>query len=215
MIQRKFVINLERCGERMNNYDDSHTRWLATDYKDLMGEISRPLIEKMISYHSIRHTPQHFAKCGCWKSHTLLWRYIVTNKLNGTLILEDDAKLVGDLPEELPQDGITYLGGFFHNKKMTDNNKFVHTSVNGINELNKDKMRILSTMSYYIPTWEIAKKMLEDVDKPRIRAIDVMMYGIDVPTYYQFPASYIENAECESTSRKVKNKHPNRLYLMK
>ena len=215
MIQRKFVINLERCGERMNNYDDSHTRWLATDYKDLMGEISRPLIEKMISYHSIRHTPQHFAKCGCWKSHTLLWRYIVTNKLNGTLILEDDAKLVGDLPEELPQDGITYLGGFFHNKKMTDNNKFVHTSVNGINELNKDKMRILSTMSYYIPTWEIAKKMLEDVDKPRIRAIDVMMYGIDVPTYYQFPASYIENAECESTIRKVKNKHPNRLYQMK
>ena len=211
MIQRKFVINLERCSERMNNYDDSHTRWIASDYIDLKGN---PLIDKMISYHSIRNTTQHLAKCGCWKSHTLLWRYIIDNKLNGTLILEDDAKLVNDLPEELPQDGITYLGGFFHNKKMTDNKKFVHTSVNGINELNKDKMRILMTMSYYIPTWEIAKKMLQDVDKPRIRAIDVMMYGIDVPTYYQFPASYIES-NLESMIRKDKKKHSNELYQWK
>ncbi len=211
MIQRKFVINLERCGERMNNYDDSHTRWLATDYVDLKGS---PLIEKMISYHSIRNTPQHLAKCGCWRSHTLLWRYIIDNRLNGTLILEDDACRVGDLPLELPQDGITYLGGFFHNKKMTNNKKFVHISVNGINKLDKDKMRILMTMAYYIPTWEIAKKMLESVDKPRIRAIDVMMYGIDIPTYYQFPAPYIE-ADLESTIRKDKRKHSNELYQWK
>ena len=211
MIQRKFVINLERCSDRMNNYDDSHTRWIASDYIDLKGS---SLVEKMISYHSIRNTPQHLAKCGCWKSHTLLWRYIIDNKLNGTVILEDDAKLVNDLPLELPQDGITYLGGFFHNKKMTNNTKFEHISVNGINELNKDKMRILMTMAYYIPTWEIAKKMLESVEKPRIRAIDVMMYGIDVPTYYQFPASYIES-NLESMIRKDKKKHSNELYQWK
>ena len=84
MIQRKFVINLERCSDRMDNYDDSHTRWLATDYGDLQGS---PFIDKMISYHSIRNTPQHLAKTACWRSHTLLWKYIITNKLNGTLIL--------------------------------------------------------------------------------------------------------------------------------
>ena len=31
----KFVINLERCLERMDYFDDSYTRWIATDYKDL------------------------------------------------------------------------------------------------------------------------------------------------------------------------------------
>tara|TARA_R110002072_G_scaffold134593_1_gene275475 strand:+ start:282 stop:869 length:588 start_codon:yes stop_codon:yes gene_type:complete len=195
----------------MENFDDSHTRWLATDYVDLKGS---PLIDKMISYHSIRNTPQHLAKCGCWKSHTLLWKYIITNKLNGTLILEDDACRVGYLPLELPQDGITYLGGFFHNKKMTDNTKFHHISVKGINKLDKDKLRILMTMAYYIPTWQIAKKMLESVEKPRIRAIDVMLYDIDIPTYYQFPAPYIE-ADLESTIRKDKRKHSNELYQWK
>ena len=211
MIDRKFVINLERCSDRMNNYDDSHTRWIATDYVDLKGSA---LIKKMISYHTIRDTPQHLAKCGCYRSHTLLWRYIIDNKLNGTMILEDDACRVGDLPEELPQDGITYLGGFFYQKQMSNNKKIQHISVNGINKLDKDKMRILMTMAYYIPTWEIAKKMLEDVDKPRIRAIDVMMYGIDIPTYYQFPAPYIE-ADLESNIRKDKRKHSNELYQWK
>jgi len=209
MIERKYVINLDRCLDRMESFDDSYTRWSATDYQDLPH--NHPIFNKMISYHSIRNTNQHNAKCGCFLSHTNIWRYIVTNKLNNTLIVEDDAELVNDLPPSLPTDSFTYLGGFFHNKKMTDNTKINIESKEGVNLLDKDKYRILMTLAYFIPTWEVCKKMLEAVDKDRIRAIDVMMYNIDLPIYYQYPANYIEK-DIPSTIRKGKVKHSNQFY---
>ena len=212
MIERKFVINLDRCLDRMESFDDSYTRWSATDYKDL-GD-NHPIFDKMILYHSIRNTNQHKAKCGCYLSHTNIWRYIILNKLNNTLIVEDDAEQVMPLINDLPRDSFTYLGGFFHNKKMTDNTKINIINKEGINLLDKDKYRILMTLAYYIPTWEIAEKMLEGVRggrRERIRAIDVMMYNIDLPIYYQYPANYIEK-DIPSTIRKGKVKHSNQFY---
>ena len=35
MIERKYVVNLDRCRDRMESFDDSYTRWSATDYRDL------------------------------------------------------------------------------------------------------------------------------------------------------------------------------------
>jgi len=94
---------------------------------------------------------------------------------------------------------------------MTDNSKINIESKEGINILNKDKYRLLMTLAYFIPTWEIAKVMLESVDKPRIRAIDIMMYNVDLPIYYQYPASYIEK-DIPSTIRDKKRKHSNEFY---
>jgi len=210
MIERKYVVNLDRCLDRMESFDDSYTRWSATDYRDLQDK--HPIFDRMISYHSIRNTNQHKAKCGCYLSHTNIWRYIVTNKLNNTLIVEDDAELVNDYADlQLPTDSFTYLGGFFHNKKMTDNTKINIESKEGINLLDKDKYRILMTLAYFIPTWEIAEKMLEAVNKDRVRAIDVMMYNIDLPIYYNYPANFIER-DIPSTIRKGKTKHSNQFY---
>jgi len=209
MIERKYVINLDRCKERMDYFDDSFTRWSATDYRDLQH--NHPIFDKMISYYNIKNTNQHKAKCGCFLSHTNIWRYIVLNKLNNTLVVEDDAEQVNPLMNDLPSDSFTYLGGFFHNKKITNGSKINIESKEGINKLDKDQYRILMTLAYFIPSWEIAKKMLEDIDKPRIRAIDIMMYNIDLPIYYQYPANYIEK-DIPSTIRKGKVKHSNEYY---
>ena len=45
----KFVINLERCLERMDYFDDSYKRWVATDYKDLDDDILGELSENLHS----------------------------------------------------------------------------------------------------------------------------------------------------------------------
>ena len=71
MIERKYVVNLDRCLDRMESFDDSYTRWSATDYRDLQDK--HPIFDRMISYHSIRNTNQHKAKCGCFLSHTYLY----------------------------------------------------------------------------------------------------------------------------------------------
>jgi len=208
MIQRKFVINLDKCKERMDYFDDSHTRWSATNYEDVPHHYS----EKMISYYNIS-SKEHLCKTGCFLSHINIWRYICDNRIDGVLILEDDAEEVNDIGDlQLPQHGITYLGGWLHQLKMTDNKPVEHNSKNGINELDKTKMRMLCTLSYYIPKWQHAKQMLDYVTQlKRWRAIDVSIHNIPIENYYVYPAIYIEK-DLQSNIRKTKRKHPNQYY---
>jgi hypothetical protein len=143
----------------------------------------------------------------------MLWQYISDNRIDDVIILEDDAEQVNDIGDlQLPQDGITYLGGWLHQLKMTDNKPVEHNSKDGINELNKTKMRMLCTLSYYIPKWQIAKQMLDYLNQlNRWRAIDVSIHNIPIENYYVFPAIYIER-DLQSNIRKIKKKHPNQYY---
>ena len=90
-----FVINLDTAKDRWEHYkdDERFTRWSATSREEVKEWDSK----KMISFHNI-HPDQHLAKCACLKSHLNILSYIITNKMNDVLILEDDA-LVGDLSE--------------------------------------------------------------------------------------------------------------------
>ena len=113
-----FVINLDDAKDRWEHYkdDDRFTRWSATSREEVKEWDS----EKMISYHNI-HPDQHLAKCACLKSHLNIWSYIITNRMNDVLILEDDALVSDYLPGggKLPQDGLTFFGGYTASKKMT------------------------------------------------------------------------------------------------
>ena len=104
---KKFVINLERCIDRMVYFDKSYTRWIATDYKDL--DDNDEIFKKMISMWNISQN-EHRAKCGCLLSHVNLWKHIADNKLNDILIVEDDALQVNYLPNDLAEDTFLYLG---------------------------------------------------------------------------------------------------------
>ena len=73
----KFFINLDVCCDRLKFFDDSWKRWSATS-RDKVDNLTD---KKMVSYHNVTRD-YHLAKCGCFKSHKLLLRYIVDNKLN-------------------------------------------------------------------------------------------------------------------------------------
>ena len=205
---KTFVINLDKCKDRMANFNNDEIRWSATSYEN----VSEYHANKMISYYNIS-SKEHLCKTGCFLSHINIWKYISDNKIDGVLILEDDAEQVNDIGDlELPQDGITYLGGWLHQLKMTDNKPVQHNSINGINELNKTKMRMLCTLSYYIPKWQIAKQMLDCLNQlKRWRAIDVSIHNIPIENYYIYPSIYIER-DLQSNIRKTKRKHPNQYY---
>jgi GR25 family glycosyltransferase involved in LPS biosynthesis len=208
---KTFVINLDKCKDRMANFNNDEIRWSATSY----DEVSEYYSDKMISYYNIS-SKEHLCKTGCFLSHIMLWQYISDNKIDNVLILEDDAEKVNDISDlQLPQDGITYLGGWLHQLKMTDNTPVQHDSVNGINELDKTKMRMLCTLSYYIPKWQVAKQMLDYLNQlKRWRAIDVSIHNIPIENYYVYPAIYIEK-DLQSNIRKIKKKHPNEYYEFK
>ena len=207
-----FVINLDRATDRWSYFkdDERFIRWSATDYSDLND--NNPIFKDMVSYWNI--SPQeHRAKCGCYLSHTNLWRYIVQNKLNDILIIEDDAELVGEIPDssKLPQDGFTYLGGLTFNKKITQGPKKVELN-EGINQIKDDDYRVLTTLAIYIPNWSVAYKMLQaTTERGRPRAIDTMVYKTETNQYLYYPAPFIER-NIPSQIRKKKPKHSNEFY---
>jgi len=205
---KTFVINLDKCKDRMANFNNDEIRWSATSYEN----VSEYHANKMISYYNIS-SKEHLCKTGCFLSHINIWKYISDNKIDGVLILEDDAEQVNDIGDlELPQDGITYLGGWLHQLKMTDNKPVEHNSKDGINELDKTKMRMLCTLSYYIPKWQVAKQMFDYLYQlNRWRAIDVSIHNIPIENYYIYPSIYIER-DLQSNIRKTKRKHPNQYY---
>ena len=207
-----FVVNLDKAPDRWVHYkdDEKYTRWSATHYDDLCD--NHPIFENMVSMWNIDPN-EHNAKCGCYISHTRLYQYIVTNKINDVLILEDDAYLINDIPDtkDLPQDGFTYLGGLSYNKKLTDGPLKVEFE-NGINKIDHKKYRMLMTVAIYIPHHRYAQKMLDSCTKRgRPRAIDTMILHSHCSQYVSYPASFLERPE-PSQIRKSKTKFSNSHY---
>lgn len=210
-----FVINLDKATGRWENYEDDerYTRWSATHYDDLSHD--HPIFKDMVSMWNINPN-EHKAKCACYLSHTNLWRYIVSNNINDVLILEDDAKLVGKIPDSsmLPQDGFTYLGGLTFNTRLTDGSlslKGVLTE--GINKIDHSKYRMIMCLAIYIPHYSVAFKMLQSAtERGRPRAIDVMLRETRrYNQYLLYPAPFIERPD-KSQIRKNKRKHSNEFY---
>ena len=208
----KFVISL-KDSERL-------PQWQNTEYKHFEAVNGKELspdcesCKKMISYHNIVNTPQHLGKTGCFLSHLKLLKHIADNKLNKVIVVEDDALQVNPLPDSLP-DTFTYLGGFICNKKITSKEKIIVEHKEGINTLD-EKYRMLTTLSYYIPTYQIAGDLYDKLIKlKRWRAIDIVYGNIIENPKYIYPAVYVEEPYESQITNKDKTKHANEFYEFK
>lgn len=202
----KFVINLKRCEDRMKYFDDSWARWEATDYKDIDDD--DPIFERMVSMWNIEPN-QHKAKCACWLSHINLLRHIQDNTLNNVLIVEDDAEQLYDIPDLGSE--FCYCGGFFM-KTMKGGSVEPPSLVEGSINALADAYKLMTTLAYYIPTWEVATQIINQiVQKPRYRAIDVMLQNITCQRNVYSPALFRERP-LESQIRADKKHHATERY---
>ncbi len=218
----KFVINLDSRPDRWQYWEGrkGYLRWRATPREEISPESH--LIEKMISYHNVRHTPQHKGKIACMVSHLNLWRHIITNKMDKVVILEDDA--LGYIREEhmegLMDDGITHLGGFLVAPQITkklDRDAVEKDLVCGLNLVDTSKFKVMTTLAYYIPTWQVAMDMFVAImDKERYRAIDVMIANEDsIKKYFVYPAWFAESTTGGSDIRDGQKKFARSDYTFK
>ena len=209
----KFFVNLLRCPERANNFDETWTRAPAVDYRDLPED--HHMFERMVSMWNL-NPHEHRAKTACWMSHYNILKKISEQRLMRCIVVEDDAQMMNELPapHELGNE-FTYLGGYFSNLKMTKGPlKEPVVSKPGLNELNRGTHRMLMTLAYYIPHYEIATKIISYLDSlPRVRAIDVMAHCFPVPMNYYYPARFVE-APGQSMIRAKKTKHPDTNYML-
>ncbi len=212
-INYHYVINLEKDKDRWQKYKYSTAkRWSATHYEDM--DSNDPMFRKMISYWNVPPN-QHKAKCGCFQSHLSLLKWIVIHKLDNILICEDDALLVGEIPKKFAKDGITYLGGFIMNEKITSKDPIKIDHKIGLNELDKSKYRMLMAMSYFIPNWKLAENIVDLIEsKDRVRAWDIELNNCCEKSYYIYPAPFIEE-DVPSTIREGRKKHSTTEYEWK
>ena len=207
---KTFYINLLNASQRRVKFQETKAfRWNATTREEVPEEFRK----SMISYHNLPEQT-HLGKCACYLSHLSLLKEIVKYKLNNVLILEDDAIQISKLPPvgRLPVDSITYFGGFFGNKKITSKEKIEINSKKGINVLDTSMYRILMTMSYFVPRWEVASSLLLLLNsKKRQRAIDIELGNMLETVYYYYPAIFIEE-DIPSTIRKGRVKHSTKDY---
>ena len=203
----KFFINLNRCPERLNYFNDTWTRWEATDYKDL--DSGDPIFSKMVSMWNIQEN-EHNAKCACWLSHIGLLKHIVENSLNKVIIVEDDAEQVNHLPDDLG-DEFCYLGGFFMQTMKGGAVKpppLVDGSINAL----PTGYKLMCNLAYYIPTYQIAQSMLNEIIcQKRYRAIDVSFQKVSNQRNVYSPAIFRERP-LESQIRKDKKKFASENY---
>ncbi len=198
---KTFYINLDTAKQRRNKF--LHTdfqRWRATTKDEVPDYINT----RMISMYNFGKE-SHLARCACFLSHTKLLEFIVNEKLNDVLILEDDAIQVNDIPKNYPKDSITYIGGFIYNRLMMDESKPNINHKIGIN-LCPSEYRILGCLAYIIPTYKVAEYILNLIhSQNRYKAIDIMLGNIGIKQYYSYPGSFREEG-CESQIS-VKNKN--------
>lgn len=211
-MEKIFVVNLDSATDRWRHYeqDDRFTRWSATSVDQLSA--NEPVLKKMISFHNI-NPYEHKAKCACYISHRNLYKYIISNKLDKVLILEDDAQQINELPhpDDLPNDGFTYLGGISNHLQMVKGPLKVDFK-EGVNKIKNDEYRMLMTIAIYIPTWQTARRMYDSLDyNGRCRAIDTMLRNAFCPQYVQYPAVFVERPD-KSQIRKSKKKFSNSQY---
>jgi hypothetical protein len=211
MTRQSFYINLDMSKDRQKFWKDSNAiRFEATHYNDL--DEYDPIFQKMVSYWNVP-PHQHKAKCGAFISHMNMLQHIVDNHLNNVIICEDDAQQVNPIPDDLPDDRVTYLGGFITNKQITKPTPIIN-HINGLNDLTNNA-RIVMLLSYHIPKWEIAREILNNITekyiKGRVRAIDIDFFNVLPRCSYVYPAPYIER-DIPSTIRKEKVKHSDEFY---
>ena len=205
-----FVINLKNSTDRWEKYKETdYIRWEATDKDDVDIDTKW----KMISMYNYP-LDKHLGRCACFLSHIKLLKHIVESKLNDVLILEDDAIKCDDVPVNYDKDGITYLGGWAHSKSMSNGRNVIINDNQNKGIFKKGDFRILMTMSYIVPTWHIAEKILIHIESlKRYRAIDVLYDNLPMPIYFKYPSSFIEDI-CPSTIDISKKKRADQFYQL-
>ena len=213
-IYDKYYISLVGASERQKRFDGTDFKLFPAVDGRLMSH-DQPECQKMVSYHNIKNTDQHLCKVGCFLSHLTLLEEIVQKDLRNVLIVEDDALQVNELPPvgHLPEDSITYLGGYIANHKITDRTKFEIDHKEGLNTLPKE-YRMLTTLAYFVPNATVAKNIVEGLKSlKRWRAIDISLPSVLHKKYYYYPACFIEEP-FKSTIRHTKSEFANEYFKL-
>ena len=186
-----FVINI--CNKRWKKYesDERYIRWKGVNGKeDLDYDF---VLETYVNFWNC--SKEHrFNVAGCSESHLALMRYIIDNKLDNVMVIEDDALVDFNRLEELNDvNDFCYVGGGFDPVRLKDKvDRDKCPQKQGINSINPEHFTIGGAHGYYFPNHIVCESIYSKItSKPKRRGIDCEFRKLQkqrVIKNYIFPA---------------------------
>ena len=199
-------IFLKKCQD-FNNMKSKicHIQWIPAEYLKLT-QCNKNLLKKLNTRHNTKNK-SIIAKLGCIAAHRKALLAIYSNQTNNNLILEEDATLTGKLPP-VPKDSC-YMGGWIIPPQITKAEKVkVNVSPNkGLNQIDYDKFKILTTHSLFIKTHEESIELLDSLIKPEsLKNYDVQLADMEYFKFYYYPPVFVQS-DHKSEIDNAKNKN--------
>ena len=177
-------------------------KWIVDNFKRLHTENPKSILLKN--------------RMACFASHVKALKYVVKNKINRVIILEDDAFLDGLVIESLPKDGATLLGGVIrHPTRWELDKEFINTKAkkiinkfkNGVNEIDYKKYRWNGAWAIYYPTWKIVKQILDFILSKnfKFKHYDLFLANHKLIKYLYYPSIFTHD-DSRSISQVSSNK---------
>ena len=169
----------------MNENGKKRRSYLNYDYKLIEGSIGNNLNDKWVKEVSKKIKLKYNAKqstidgfTGNFASHLKALDYIIKNKLNDVIILEDDSIQTNPITKKVKKElkslnEVALLSGQINHpsswnkdigwKKEGKNKQIINNFKEGINDIDYKKFRWTQINAMYVPTWKVAKKLLEEI----------------------------------------------------
>lgn len=168
------VLVINMSVKRWEKYKDDprYERFEAVNGNE---ELDPEWVDKNYHYYWNANRKLRQSIAGCSESHLKCLRYIIKNKLDSVIIIEDDCILDFERLNELKDvKEACYIGGMFHPPILKDLRTFTRPEgmIEGINTINPQKFLITNCQAYYIPNHLQAHLLLTHQYSKR-RAIDV------------------------------------------
>ena len=170
-----------------------HCQWVPAEYLTLT-QCNKQMLKKLKTLYNTKQQ-SIIRKLGCIAAHRKALLAIYSNQTHNNLILEQDADLVISLP--LPPKESCYMGGWIIPPRITraGKDKVNIKPKNGLNKIDYDKFKIITTHSLFIKSPEEATNLLDMTITPeKLKPYDIFLAEERYFKHFYYPSVFVQEA---------------------
>ena len=179
-----------------------HIQFVPAEYLTLT-QCNQKMLKKLKTLHNTKKK-SIIAKLGCIAAHRKALLAIYSNQTHNNLILEEDAGLMSSLP--LPPGKSCYMGGWIIPPKVTQAGK-VKVDIKphrGLNKINYDTFKIITTHALFIKDHEEATELLDMTIEPEsLKPYDIFLAQEKFFKDFYYPSVFVQEKHKSEIDDKV------------
>ena len=182
-------------------YKICHCQWVPAEYLTLT-QCNKQMLKKLKTLYNTKQK-SIIRKLGCIAAHRKALLAIYSNQTHNNLILEQDADLMNTLP--IPPNDTCYMGGWIVPPRITraGKDKVNIKPKTGLNKIDYDKFKIITTHSLYIKTPEEATDLLDMTIQPeKLKPYDVFLAEERYFKQFYYPSIFVQEAHASEIDDK-------------